>query len=185
MDAVLNGLLRVSRLGRAALRIENLDMNAMLTQVAKSMEFQVKEAGATLRVDDLPPCRGDAVQIGQVLSNLLENALKYLDPSRAGAIRVSGREEKGRAIYCVEDNGIGIAPQHQAKVFDVLHRLDPSAGPGEGLGLTIARRILDRHDGEIWLESEVGKGSSFLVSLPAAEERTTGAGTGDTKTRSR
>lgn len=168
MDSLLSGLLRLSRLGQAALNIEPLDMNAMLNDVSKSFEYQVQEAGATINIESLPPCLGDASQINQIFSNILDNALKYLDESRPGMIRIYAKVQNGQNIYCVEDNGAGIAPEHQGKIFEIFHRLEPDKKGGEGLGLTIVRRILDRHNGKVWIESEPGKGSKFFVSLPSA-----------------
>jgi len=168
MDSLLSGLLRLSRLGQVAVEIERLDMNAILTDVTKNMEFQVKEAGATVKLETLPECLGDSSQINQIFSNILDNALKYLDETRPGVIHIYGKIENGRSVYCVEDNGVGIAPEHQNKIFEVFHRLEPDKKKGEGLGLTIVRRILDRHNGKIWVESEPGKGSKFYVSLPSA-----------------
>lgn len=171
MDSLLAGLLRLSRLGRAALNLEPLDMNAMLDNIARSMEYQLKEAEARLEIDDLPPCLGDAVQINQVFSNLLDNALKYRDPARNCVIRVTGSRDGDRAVYGVEDNGVGIAPEHQERVFEVFRRLNPDVGPGEGLGLTAAQRIVERHGGRISLESVPGRGSVLTVVLPGIPEQ--------------
>lgn len=167
IDTLLAGFLRYSRLGRAALKIEPMDVNALLSTIVQAMEFQVKRSGVDLQIEKLPDCLGDATLINQVFTNLLENALKYLSPKRAGKITISGRVEKGRAIYSVRDNGVGIAPEHQGKIFEIFHRLNPRESEGEGLGLTITQRILERHNGKIWVESEPDQGAVFFVSLLA------------------
>lgn len=94
------------------------------------------------------------------------DALKYLDPHRSGVIRVFGQEESGIVTYWVEDNGVGVAQEHQDAIYKIFHRLDPQHGSGEGLGLAIVRRVIDRHAGEIRLESAPNKGSTFYLSLP-------------------
>ena len=166
IDTLLSGFLRFSRLGRAAIKIETINMNALVNHVLDAMEFQIKEAGAAVNVDRLPMCRGDAGQLNQVFSNLLDNALKYRDRARQLKISVSGLVENDRAIYTVRDNGIGVEEEHQGKIFEIFHRLNPSQSEGEGLGLTIAQRSLERQDGKIWVESKAGEGSAFFVSLP-------------------
>ncbi|HMD60730.1 MAG TPA: ATP-binding protein [Opitutaceae bacterium] len=170
MDLLLGGLLRFSRLGRMVLTIVPLEMNALLAEVIAAMSFQLNDAKAEIRVDPLPACLGDSVNTSQVFANLIDNALKYRDPSRPPRIAISGRVQDGRAAYSVADNGIGIASEHMAKIFEIFHRLNPDALPGEGLGLTIAQRILEREDGKIWVESREGCGSTFYVSLPAVDQ---------------
>jgi signal transduction histidine kinase len=166
MDTLLNGLLKVSRLGRVVLDCAPLDMNVMLAEIRDSHQFQINQAIASVEISPVPDCRGDAMQVNQVFSNLLDNALKYTRPGQPCLIIISGRREDGHSVYCVEENGPGIAPEHQELIFDLFHRLDPVASEGEGLGLTIVRRVLDRLGGKIWVESELGKGSKFYVQLP-------------------
>jgi PAS domain S-box-containing protein len=167
MDMLLNGLLRFSRLGRIALNLQPLDMNSLVAEIIAAVRFQIDEAKAEVSVGPLPSCVGDRAQTSHVFGNLIDNALKYRDPNRVLRLAVTGCIEGSQAVYSVSDNGIGIAPEHQAKVFEIFHRLNPDGGAGEGLGLTIAQRVLERQKGKIWVESAAGVGSTFLVSLPA------------------
>jgi light-regulated signal transduction histidine kinase (bacteriophytochrome) len=168
MNMLLAGLLKLSRLGRAAMEISVLDMNDMLAAILGDMHYQISEKDIKLDVGNLPKCYGDQSQINQVFTNLLSNAVKYLDQSRRGKISISGQREGDRCIYRIRDNGIGIADAHQNKIFEVFHRLNPNEPTeGEGLGLTIVKRIVDRHNGKIWLESQVGNYCDFYVELPA------------------
>lgn len=166
MDSLLYRLLKLSRSGNVELTIKTLDMNSLIGEVREAFTPKIREAGADVQIADLPSCRGDAVQINQVFSNLLGNALKYLDADRSGKIIFSGRSEAGESVYCIEDNGIGIAAEAHARIFDIFYR-GGSAAAGEGLGLAIVKKIIDRHGGRVWVESEPGAGSSFYVALPA------------------
>ncbi len=168
MHSLLSGLLKLSRLGRAELNIEILDMNELMSDVLSILQTQIKKAGARVKMTDLPPCRADEKQVNHVFSNILSNAVKFLDPGRKGNIEVSGYHDNNRTVYCVKDNGRGIAPEYQDRIFDMFHRLEPSKNDGEGLGLNIAQRALERNRGEIWLKSKPGRGSSFYVSIPPA-----------------
>jgi signal transduction histidine kinase len=169
LHALIEGLLQLSRVGHTELKPVDIDAAEMLREIVRTMQFQITSAGATVTIEELPPCRGDREQLTRLFSNLLTNAVKYLDPARPGVIRVSGRLGKGRAVYSVADNGIGIPPEEQQKVFDILHRVNPK-GPvqGEGLGLAIVKRIVERHGGSITLESAAGSGSTFTIDLAPA-----------------
>jgi len=166
MDALLSGLLDISRLDAIKISVKPIDVNAMMANVIENIKYRITKTGAELDIKSLPACLGDISQINRVFTNLLTNALKFLDKSRPGKIHIYGKSQKDNSIYCVEDNGIGIAPEHQEKIFEIFYQLEPEERKGDGLGLTIARRIIDRHNGKIWIESEVGKGTKFFVALP-------------------
>jgi signal transduction histidine kinase len=164
---LLDGLLVVSRVGSVSLDIENICMQEMIEHILKTFEYQIRDKDISVTVSSLPECNGDRNQINQVFSNLVDNAIKYFDPDRKGSIEISGKTENSMSTYCVSDNGIGIRPEYQGKIFELFHRLDPyHDAEGEGLGLTIVRRIIDRHNGNIRVDSKPGKGCEFHVTLP-------------------
>lgn len=171
MDGLLSGLLKLSRVDRMGSTLTSIDMNRLMKDIIKSFEFQMKEIGAIVRVGDLAPCFANEMQVNQVFSNLLSNALKYRDPDRSLRVTVTSREdpEHNHVLYIVEDNAMGIPEQHQKRIFEIFHRLNPEESDGEGLGLTIVSKILSRHHGSITLESEKGKGSKFYITLPPAK----------------
>ncbi|MEZ4527553.1 MAG: ATP-binding protein [Desulfobacterales bacterium] len=173
MDMLLSGLLRLSRLGRAAMNIRKISMNTMLADILKTFEYRIKQMGAQVELEDLPDCFGDETMLSQVFSNLIDNALKFSHPDKKCLIRISGIAKKSENVYCVEDRGIGIAKAYHSRIFEIFSRLDTKV-PGEGLGLSIIRRILEKHGGSIRVESEPGTGSCFYVSLP---DRDKGSGT--------
>jgi PAS domain S-box-containing protein len=168
MNALIGGLLQISRLGRAPIQAQRLEMNAVIDKVLQAAAYQLQKGAASVLQEPLPDCVGDAVLVGQVFSNLVDNALKYRAPERPLRIRISGRTQHHESLYCVEDNGIGIAPKHQQMIWELFHRLDPSGSiPGEGLGLALVQRIVSRHRGRAWVESTPGQGSRFFIALPS------------------
>jgi signal transduction histidine kinase len=170
MNRLLSGLLQLSRLGRHALRIECLDVGEITRRNLDAVRFEIQQAAANVTAEVLPACRGDAGLVSQVLGNYLDNALKYRDPSRSLTLVISGELRNGEAVYCVADTGIGIAPEHWGKIWELFHRLHPErAVPGDGLGLTIVRSALRRMSGRAWVESTPGQGSRFYFALPGAD----------------
>ncbi len=166
MDALLKGLLKLSRIGRVALDIKEINMNDLMLKVKSILEYQIQNLKADIIINQLPPCKGDFIQITQIFSNLIGNALKYSSKDRVPVITISGIVEQFRVKYCVEDNGIGIPEDQYEIIFELFHRLDPHQTEGEGLGLTIVKNIVTRLDGVINVESKPGIGSKFFITLP-------------------
>ncbi len=167
VNMVTSGILRFIRLGQMDIQWKRLDVNNLMMGIVSSMEFQLKKKGVVLHIEDLPDCMGDDVLVTQVFANLIDNAQKYLEPSRPGEIAISGKTVEGWSVYAITDNGIGIPPEHHARIFQVFHRVAPQQEKGEGLGLANVQRIIDRHHGKIAVESLLG-GTTFQVYLPRA-----------------
>jgi signal transduction histidine kinase len=167
MDRLINAILRLSREGRRALKPEVVDMTALLTGLSATVQHQLAEASGEVRIEQpLPSLISDRLALEQVFGNLLDNAVKYLDPDRPGRIVVRGRSEGARAVYEVEDNGRGIAARDHERIFELFRRSGAQDRPGEGIGLAHVRALVRRLGGSITLSSEPGRGSVFRINLP-------------------
>ncbi|ONN64287.1 ATP-binding protein [Herbaspirillum sp. VT-16-41] len=172
---IIDAMLRLSRAGRVEYQPVMLDMHAIAQRIVAAMSSSIRAKGAQVEIAaDLPPAFGDPTSVEQVLGNLVGNAVNYLDPSRQGHITIDHVRHADNiaaapslVTYCVRDNGMGIAPAYLDKMFIAFQRLHGNAAPGEGIGLALVKRVVERHGGRIWVESVEGQGSCFYVALPA------------------
>jgi PAS domain S-box-containing protein len=170
MDSLINGLLTISRTGRVKMSIQKIDMNDLIRKVLSSLNFQIEEEKALLNVSTLPPCFGDVNLINQLFSNLILNALKYRNPESSLIINIKGNRKNKRVIYSVEDNGIGIDEVNQKRIWEIFFRVNSQNDQlGEGIGLNLSAKIVEKHKGKIWVNSTLGKGSTFCVELLGSE----------------
>lgn len=168
LTRLIEDMLAYAKVGRGLDDVEPVDMQALLEDVEKELEPQIVESDATVQLEELPPVEADAAMIRRVFKNLLSNALKYRD-EEPPTVRISGEPEDGTARFIVEDNGIGIPEDDQDALFEPFQRGANAAGrEGTGVGLALARRIVERHDGEMGVESTQGEGSTFWFTLPHA-----------------
>lgn len=171
MDTLINGLLKISRTGRMKMTMQKVDMNDLMAKIVRVYAFQLEACGGEVVVDQLHDCYGDANLLNQLFSNLIGNAIQYRDKSRRLVVTVASQTHYNKVIYRIEDTGAGISPRHLEKIWDVFYRVDArSSEGGEGIGLSIVKRITDKHKGKTWVESEAGRGSIFYVELPKFTE---------------
>lgn len=171
LAGIIDALLRLSRIGRVEFRQEDVDVQTVVTRIVAAMHGSTTQRQATVQVADLPPCWGDSRAVDQIFANLLNNAINYLDPRRRGIVEVGclgDAATTGFHTYFVKDNGVGIPQAFHAKIFVAFQRLHPEAAPGEGIGLAVVRRVVDRLGGKVWVESTVGEGTTFFVALPVS-----------------
>jgi len=166
---LLTSLLKVSRLGRLHMQPEILDTGAIVNNILTALSYQVKAAGAEITTGPLPHCKADKTALGHIFSNLLDNALKYRDCGRKLKITVRGEKNgNGAVVYSITDNGLGIKKNNLPKIWQVFYSGETSVPEkGEGIGLTMARRLADMNEGKLWAESKEGEGSAFYLELPA------------------
>jgi PAS domain S-box-containing protein len=168
MRSMIDGLLTYSRVETEADPLGPVELDAVLEAVREDLQVAIETSDATILADSLPRVEGDPHQLRQVFQNLLDNAIAY-SGDESPTIDVSARRNGSDWIITVQDDGIGIDPAYQDSVFEVFERAHaPGGEDGTGIGLAICERIVERHDGEIWVESEPGEGTSFSFTLPAA-----------------
>ena len=166
MDRLITAILRLSREGRRVLAPERIDMAVLLGAIADSVRQIADAAGAQVRLGPTPAFTSDRLAVEQIFSNLMENALKYLQPGRPGEVVVSGSIDGGWVRYAVADNGRGIASRDLERIFELFRRAGPQDTAGEGIGLAHVKALLRRLGGTIVCESTPGTGSTFIVNLP-------------------
>jgi light-regulated signal transduction histidine kinase (bacteriophytochrome) len=168
MSAMINDLLAYSRAGGAR-EAQPVDCEEALVRATRNLAAAIGESGAVVTHDPLPTVTAEPLAMTQVFQNLISNAIKFRRDGQAPRIHVGARRERDECVLSVEDNGIGIDPADQERVFEIFRRLHArDRYAGTGIGLAICQRIVHLHGGRIWLESEAGAGSTFSFALPAA-----------------
>lgn len=166
MQALINDLLAFSRVGTRGKALESCSAESALNQAVSNLQLVVERSNAEITHDPLPDVVGDEAQLVQLFQNLLDNAMRFRG-SQAPRIHVQAVERESEYVFSVADNGIGIDPKHFERIFVVFQRLHgPGKYPGTGIGLAICKKIVERHGGRIWVESEPDRGSVFFFSLP-------------------
>lgn len=166
MGEVIEALLAHAALGRTRV-MSDVDITAVVRAAIEDLAPQIAEAEASIELGELPTLRGQAVELRLLFQNLLGNALRYRRPDVACRIQLSAEANGDGFLFSVEDNGIGVAPESQARIFELFRQIDARTERGAGLGIGLAHceKIVELHGGCIWVESELGKGSRFCFTL--------------------
>jgi light-regulated signal transduction histidine kinase (bacteriophytochrome) len=169
MQTLINDLLAFSRVATRGKPFEPTDCTTVLGQALTNLAAAQEESKAVVTHDPLPTVLADGRQLVQLFQNLVGNAVKFRGPETP-RIHISAKKEDSGWIFAVRDNGIGIPKEHQERIFTIFQRLHRrSEYPGTGLGLALCKKIVERHGGHIWVESELGKGSTFYFTIPRGE----------------
>ena len=170
MQRLIEDLLAFSRVGTRGGAFAPTEVSAVLDRALASLKLAIEETGATVTRNGLPTVSADAGQLEHVFLNLISNALKFRGP-KPPEIRIVTEQHDGEWVFHVRDNGIGIDPEYFERIFIIFQRLHGNSDyPGTGLGLAICKKIVERHGGRIWVESQPGQGATFSFTLPAVTE---------------
>jgi len=166
--ALLDDLLAFSQSGREEMHMSNVDVRSLVESVREDLIGNVATARGRVEIAELPHAYADPGMIRRVFANLISNSLKFVKEGEAARIEIGGSSRAGEPVYFVRDHGIGFDMGSVDRLFDVFGRLHPDEFEGHGIGLANVARLVRRHGGRVWAESEPGKGATFLFSLPPA-----------------
>lgn len=167
MQQFIKDLLALSRVGSSGRPFKLTDCESVLKQSLSNLEVAIEESGTKITHEPLPEVMADNLQLVQLFQNLISNAIKFRG-KEPPLIHISVRKERNEWVFSVQDNGIGIDKPHHGRIFEIFHRLHTREEyPGTGFGLAICKKIVQRHNGRIWVKSELGKGATFYFTLPA------------------
>jgi PAS domain S-box-containing protein len=170
MDGLISAVLVLSRMGHRELKPEPIDMTDVVKSILSSLAHQIEQRKTVLTIGELPTITADKLAMEQIMGNLLDNALKYLDPGRDGLLAVTAENNGEEIVFHVGDNGRGIAQEDMHKVFELFRRAGKQDVPGEGMGLAYVKTLVRRLGGRIWCESKLGKGTTFSFTIPEVEK---------------
>ncbi len=170
MKVLIKDLLAYSRIESKGKQLERAELNDALDKALANLKGRIVETKAQVTKEPLPMLKVDRSQITRVFQNLINNSLKFGEPGQAPVIHVSAQRQNVEWVISVKDNGIGVPEKEREKIFEIFQRLHVRDDfPGTGIGLSICKRIIERHGGRIWVESEPGEGCAFFFTLPASE----------------
>lgn len=170
MGKLISDLLKLSRIGRVIGPSEEVDLVQLTWEAIQLLTGRLRAKNVTVKASpDLPIVCGDRIRLREVLQNLIDNAAKYTGDQQNPVIEIGTRHQGGEQIIFVKDNGLGIDPKHQSRIFNLFEKLDPTV-EGTGIGLALVKRVIEMHGGRVWVESKgLGQGSTFCFTLPAGE----------------
>jgi light-regulated signal transduction histidine kinase (bacteriophytochrome) len=171
MRNLIENLLEFSRTSRFSEPFTQVELNEIIMQVKSDLELKIEETNTIISTDNLPTIEGIALQMRQLFTNLLTNAIKFKSPDKHPVITITSRPvENNKYEITVKDEGIGFEQEYATRIFQIFQRLHgKSEYPGSGIGLAICKKIVDNHHGEIIAKSEAGKGASFIITLPQSQ----------------
>jgi light-regulated signal transduction histidine kinase (bacteriophytochrome) len=165
MSHLVSNLLNYSRITLSTQKPEPTNVEMIVKEALSDLDVQIKESKAEVAFGTLPQVQATPLEMNQLFLNLIGNGIKYAGPN-APRINIAAKQQGDHWTFSVGDNGIGVEPKNSKRIFDLFQRINTEGQPGNGIGLTLCRKIVENRGGQIWVESEMGKGSTFFFTWP-------------------